>query len=50
MISLRAKGVKRIVATWEKLNVGKTDRCAFNRALNEAEALADKLNSQVTPS
>lgn len=45
MISARARGVIRLVATWEKLNVGKTDRCAYGRALSEARALAEQLNS-----
>lgn len=43
MISERAKGVVRIVQTWEKLNVGGPDS-AFQRALVEAEAMAGKLN------
>jgi len=33
MISDRARGVVRVVRTWEKLSVGKTERCAFRRAL-----------------
>lgn len=45
MISRRARGVVRIVATWEKCNVGITDRCAFQRALSEAHDLARQLNS-----
>ena len=44
MISERARGVVRIVQTWEKCNIGKTDRCAFARARARAEALANKLN------
>jgi hypothetical protein len=44
MISARAKHVIRIVETWERLNVGKTERCAYRKALAEAEALAEKLN------
>jgi hypothetical protein len=44
MISARARGVVRIVRTWERLNMGNTDRCAYSRALAEAEALAAKLN------
>jgi len=46
MISERAKDVVRVVKTWEKLNVGKTDRCAFRIALAEAEALAERLNAE----
>jgi hypothetical protein len=45
MISKRARGVVRVVATWEKLNVGKTDRCAFSKARAEARALAAQLNA-----
>ena len=36
MISPRAKGVRHVVETWERLNVGHTDRCAYQRALKEA--------------
>ena len=39
MISEMAKGVKRIVHKWEKLNVGKTNACQYKRALREAELL-----------
>ena len=45
MISKRARGVVRVVAKWEKLNVGTTHRCAFQRALDEAHILAAQLNS-----
>lgn len=50
MISKRAKGVVRIVETWEKLNVGKAGmagggRCAYSKALAEAEELAAQLNA-----
>jgi len=44
MISERARGVVRIVETWEALNVGKTERCAYRVALAEAEAMAEHLN------
>jgi hypothetical protein len=44
-IDTRAKGVVRIVATWERLNVGKTDKCAFIRALTEAQALLATLEN-----
>ena len=43
MISERAKGVVRVVQTWEKLNVGKTKACAYQRALAEARALVNAL-------
>lgn len=45
MISTRARGVRRIVQTWERRNVGTTDRCAFKRALAEASRLAAQLNA-----
>jgi hypothetical protein len=44
MISERARGCIRIVETWERLNVGITDRCAYARALDEARAMARDLN------
>ena len=44
MISPRAKGVRRVVRTWERLNVGSTERCAYRIALAQAEALAAELN------
>lgn len=45
MISLRARGVKKIVRTWEKLSArGKHTR--FAAALEEAKLLADILNRQ----
>lgn len=47
MLSDRALGVKRIVETWERRHVGKTERCAAAVARQEAEALADRLNSEV---
>lgn len=40
MISTHARGVLRVVETWERLNVGTTERCAYERALVEAENLA----------
>jgi len=45
MISARARGVVRVVQTWERQHVGLTDRCAYQRALAEAHALAARLNS-----
>lgn len=51
MISERARGVVRLVETWEALNVGKVHRrggkgrCAYSRAMVEAEELAAKLNA-----
>lgn len=46
MISTRAPGVVRVVETWEKLNVGRTDRCAFARAMAEARELVARLNAE----
>lgn len=48
MISLRARGVIEIVELWDRLNVGTTERCAYRRALAEAEALAHELNLQAS--
>jgi Ni2+-binding GTPase involved in maturation of urease and hydrogenase len=45
MISERAKGVLRIVETWERCHAGNAVNSAFARALTEAQAVADKLNS-----
>ncbi len=45
MISDRAKGCHRIIEVWDRLHVGTTDRCAFARAMREAEKLADQLNA-----
>lgn len=45
MIATHARGVARVVKTWERLHVGKTDRCAYARALADAWALADALNA-----
>ena len=47
MISRRAKGVARVVALWDKQSVGKTARCAFQKALAAAEALCARLNAEV---
>lgn len=50
MISVRARGVARIVETWHNCNVGPIvarggrGRCAYSKALDAAEALAEKLN------
>lgn len=47
MISSRAKGVIKVIATWEKLNCGTTSRCAFSRAMDEAESMCDDLNKRI---
>ena len=44
-IDVRRKGVVRVVSTWEKLNVGHTARCAYQRALAEAREMAASLNA-----
>lgn len=46
MISERARGVVQVAATWEKCSVGKTDRCAYARALADAEEVAARLNRE----
>lgn len=46
-IDERRKGVVRVVTTWERLNVGRTERCAYQKALVEAEALAASLTAAV---
>jgi len=45
MISERARGIKRIVALWDRCFWGKTERCEFNKALREAEKMAAELNA-----
>jgi len=45
MISERSRDVLQIVETWERLHVGTTARCAYERALAEAEKMAARLNS-----
>ena len=42
-ISTRARSVRRIVQIWERLHIGTTDRCAFERARARAEELAAAL-------
>ena len=44
MISERAVGCVRVVQTWEKCNVGLTEKSAYRRALRQARALATSLN------
>jgi hypothetical protein len=39
----RAKGLVRIVETWERLNCGTSPRCAYAKALVEAEAMAAEM-------
>jgi len=42
-IDPRDKRILRIIATWERLNVGITDRCAYGRALADAKAMLARL-------
>ncbi len=44
MISERATGCHRVVETWERLHVGTTERCAYQVALAEAEAMVAEMN------
>lgn len=44
MISPRAKGVIRIVQTWERRNVGSSSRCAYQVAYRAALDLMAALN------
>jgi hypothetical protein len=48
MISPRARGVKRIVKEWRKLNRGTSLRCAFEVAKAEAERLTNELTRSET--
>lgn len=45
MISERARGLVRIVSTYERLHVGKTAACAYHQALTQAQIEADRLNA-----
>ena len=47
MISAHARGVVRVVETWERCNVGSTSRCAYERAWTEAEEMAAELNAEI---
>lgn len=40
----RHKTIKRIVRKWDRLHHGKTERCAYWQAYNEAEELCKRLN------
>lgn len=46
MISSRARGVVHIVAEWRRRNVGKKIKSAYIQAMDEAIALARRLNSE----
>jgi hypothetical protein len=43
MISERARGVVRVIRHYGALSVGKTERCAYRRAVREAEVLVASL-------
>lgn len=43
MISNRSRGVVEVVETWECLNVGTTERCAYAVAMMQAEGLRDEM-------
>ena len=45
-ISERARGVVRIVETWERLRIGTTERSGYKIALRKAQALAQALNAE----
>jgi hypothetical protein len=44
MISTHAKGCVNVIQVWDRLNIGTTKRCAFWKAYEKAETLANKLN------
>lgn len=46
-ISRHSRGVIRIVQTWENCNVGTSERCAYQRALVEAERVATAVNVEL---
>lgn len=46
MISPRARGVKAVIEVWDRLNMGTTPRCAFARAMREAQTLLDTLTTE----
>lgn len=46
-IDARCAGVVEITATWERRHVGGTSRCAYARALAEAEVMAARLNAEL---
>ena len=44
-IDARHKSIKRIVMTWERCHVGKTERGCYQRCLVEAENLVKNLST-----
>ncbi len=45
-ITDRSRGCHQVVAVWDRLNIGSTDRCAFAIAEDEAYNYAAALNKQ----
>jgi hypothetical protein len=45
----RAKGTVRVVKTWERLNCGTSPRCAYARAMREANELLTSLGGTPEP-
>lgn len=43
MISERARGVVRIVYEWDRLHIGKTSRCEYERTMTKAREILDRL-------
>ena len=44
MISARARGCRRVVRTWDRLNNGKTENCKFRKTLAHALELLSEMN------
>lgn len=49
-ISDRGLGVLRVVRTWDRVHVGKTERDAYTAAYREARTLADEYNRKAETS
>lgn len=48
-IDIRDPAILKIVARWDRLNIGKTERSAYQRYLKEAEAYCAQLNARERP-
>ena len=44
MISARAKGCKRVIQTWDRLNDGKTESCRFQKTLAHVLELLSEMS------
>ncbi len=44
MISARARGCKRVIQTWDRLNNGKTENCKFQKTLAYALELLSEMS------